>query len=250
MHQYIFARSQVTTPANSAVSSSTNAVATQRFGNNSSEAARDAWKQFSAAFAEFPYDGAVVYNAPHHVGPANLLWAEPTGYRATMVGIPYDDLDTWRGPYPVDIFAAQFAKLADGFEQGAAPLREAAAQDAAHRAALEREQNVAEAIAIHYRSVANQTSFVSARNRLAAANGREKAEPLLREIEQTLLAEIDLARRLYAIQSRDSRIGFEATNQYFYVPMDLAEKVLNCRDLLDRWLPEQRMKFGIEAEGG
>ena len=67
---------------------------------------------------------------------------------------------------------------------------------------------------------------------------REEAEPLRREIEQLLNAEIDLARRLYAIQARDSRMGFAATNQYFYVPRDLAEKVLNCRDLLDRWLPE------------
>lgn len=226
------------------------AVATQRFGANSSQAVLGAWKRFSTAFAEFPYDGSVVYNAPHHVGPANLLWGEPTGYRATMVGIPYDALDTWRGPYPVDVFAAQFAKMADGFEQGAALPREAAAQDAAHRAALERERNVAEAIAIHYRSVANQTRFVSARNRLAGASESKEAEPLLREIEQLLNAEIDLARRLHAIQSRDSRIGFEATNQYFYVPMDLAEKVINCRDLLDRWLPEQRMKFGIAVEEG
>ena len=36
---------------------------------------------------------------------------------------------------------------------------------------------------------------------------------------------------------------FEAANQYFYVPLDLAEKVVNCRDLLDRWLPEQRRRW-------
>jgi hypothetical protein len=43
-----------------------------------------------------------------------------------------------------------------------------------------------------------------------------------------LADEIKLARRLYAIQSRDSRIGFEASNHYFYVPLDLVEKVMNC----------------------
>ena len=47
-----------------------------------------------------------------------------------------------------------------------------------------------------------------------------------------LLAEIDLAKRLFAIQSRDSRIGFEASNHYFYVPADLAEKIINCKHLL------------------
>ena len=46
--------------------------------------------------------------------------------------------------------------------------------------------------------------------------------------------EIALARRLHGIQSGDSRIGFEASNQYYYVPVDLMEKVLNCRELLSR----------------
>jgi hypothetical protein len=49
-------------------------------------------------------------------------------------------------------------------------------------------------------------------------------------------SETALARQLHAIQMRDSRIGFEASNQYYYVPMDLAEKVLNCEDLRNRWL--------------
>ncbi|MBE0542072.1 MAG: hypothetical protein IH623_11845 [Verrucomicrobia bacterium] len=52
--------------------------------------------------------------------------------------------------------------------------------------------------------------------------------------------EIALARRLFQLQSRDSRLGFEASNHYFYVPHDLREKVLNCRDLLVRWLPTLR----------
>lgn len=35
----------------------------------------------------------------------------------------------------------------------------------------------------------------------------------------------------------DSRLGFEASNQYYYVPMALAKKILNCRDLEQRGLP-------------
>lgn len=41
----------------------------------------------------------------------------------------------------------------------------------------------------------------------------------------------DAARGLYRLASRDSRIGFEAANQYFYVPADLLEKIVNCRFL-------------------
>ena len=29
---------------------------------------------------------------------------------------------------------------------------------------------------------------------------------------------------------------FEASNRYYHVPLDLVEKGLNCRDLLERWL--------------
>ena len=65
----------------------------------------------------------------------------------------------------------------------------------------------------------------------------------LQELEALLRAEIELARRLYGVQVNDSRIGFEATNHYFFTPLDLAEKVLNGRDLLDRWLPAERERL-------
>ena len=59
-----------------------------------------------------------MYNAPQQMGPANLLFAEPTGYKATMVCFPYDDLASWRGPYPPTVFAEQFEKVADGWAEG------------------------------------------------------------------------------------------------------------------------------------
>ena len=163
----------------------------------------------------------------------NLFWNEATGYRATMVGFPYDDLDQWRAVYPPEIFIQQLDKVADGFDRALAELGIAAAQAAratpAERRALTEECGVAEAAAIHFRSSANQARFVLARR--AAASQRVVLERVLKD-------EIALARRLHGIQSRDSRIGFEASNQYFYVPVDLMEKVLNCRDLLARNLPE------------
>jgi len=50
---------------------------------------------------------------------------------------------------------------------------------------------------------------------------------------------------MYEIQRRDSRIGFEAANHYFFIPLDLVEKVINCRDLLTRWLPAERTRNGL-----
>ena len=57
--------------------------------------------------------------------------------------------------------------------------------------------------------------------------------PAVVEAWRLISAEIAAAKRLHQLQSADSRIGFEATNHYFYVPLDLVEKVVHCRWLLD-----------------
>jgi hypothetical protein len=181
------------------------------------------------------------------VGPANPLWGEPTGYRASMVGFPYDDLDAWRAVYPPEVFVGQFEKVAAGFERAQAGLA-AACQDChdqlskSQKNAARQELSVGEAAAIHFRSTANQARFIRARNRLREAKGSEAIESACTELEHLLKAEIALARRLHTIQTRDSRIGFEASNEYYYVPADLAEKVINCHDLLTRWLPAMRRR--------
>jgi len=66
---------------------------------------------------------------------------------------------------------------------------------------------------------------------------------VLDQLDAILRDELALAVRLRALQARDSRIGFEAACQYFYVSADLGEKILNCQDLLSRWLPEQHERF-------
>ncbi|MFV2067785.1 MAG: hypothetical protein ACC645_12495, partial [Pirellulales bacterium] len=127
-----------------------------------------AWSAFSQAFQEYPYHVSVLYSGPQHMGPANLLYWKPTGYKATMVGIPYDDLKRWCGPYPADVFIGQF-------------------------------------------------------NRVAIVR-----------------REIELARRLYDLALPDARIGFEASCHYFYVPLDLVEKVVNCAYLEQTLAPRRR----------
>lgn len=202
-------------------------VAARRFGEAAAPAVVAMWQSMSTAFSEFPYNGAVVYNAPQHMGPANTLWLEPTGFRATMVGLPYDDLDGWRGNYPPDVLAGQFEKVADGFDAALAAFRaEADRADLTPEQGetLDAELRVAEAVAIHYRSAANQTRFVAMRN------GDAPNADALRALTEI---ETDLAKRLHALQRADSRLGYEATNHYFYVPMDLAEKVVNCAYLAD-----------------
>ncbi|HQQ01052.1 MAG TPA: hypothetical protein PLY86_21560 [bacterium] len=212
------------------------ALATDYFGSGAADA-RKAWTAFSNAFQEYPYNGGVVYNCPVQYGPSNLLYATPTGYAATMVGLPYDDVDGWRGPYPPEIFAEQFEKVASGWKTGLADLERAVEQAPLHpkRKVAEEQLKFARAAQLHFATVANQTRFTLARNALLNTENplpeteRQKTVESIRRIVQD---EIRIAWELYGLACADSRIGFEATNHYYYIPSDLVEKVINCRYIL------------------
>jgi hypothetical protein len=47
-------------------------------------------------------------------------------------------------------------------------------------------------------------------------------------MKQLALAEIELARQQYPVARAHSEIAYEASNHYYYTPLDLVEKVLNC----------------------
>jgi len=206
-------------------------LAKEKFGEGAL-AARDAWRKFSDAFREYPFDGGVIYNAPVQLGPANLLFAKPSGYAATMVGIPYDDVKGWCGPYPPEVLAGQYEKVGGGFRQGIADLEMAVNKAPSERAVeAKREQGVARAAQIHFQSVANQVRFVLARDSAAGAERTAKMKKILED-------EKELAVNLFKLTREDSRIGFEASNQYYYLPQDLMEKVINC-DYIERHFPAQ-----------
>lgn len=201
-------------------------VAERRFGR-AAPAVVAAWRAMSRAFEQYPYHIGGLYTGPQQYGPSNLLWSAPTGYRATMVGFPYDDLTSWRSIYPPEVYAAQMERVAEGF-RAALALIPSESDSAAHEQALAAERDVAAAAWLHFRTCAQQARYVIARDAHAVA----PSAALRGELAHLLREEIDTAERLLAIQCRDSRIGFEASNHYYYVPLDLVEKVLSCRRLL------------------
>src|SRR5213075_3234317 len=206
------------------------ALSRERFGAEGAEQARGAWKKFSEAFGEYPFDGGVIYNAPVQLGPANLLFARKSGYAATMVGIPYDDVRGWCGPYPAEVLAGQYEKVARGFAEGIEAMELAVSKAPAERVVEARKDlGVARAAQIHFQSVANQVRFVLARD---SAAGEERTA----KMKKILADEKDLAVKLFALTREDSRIGFEASNQYYYLPQDLMQKVINC-DYIEEHLP-------------
>ncbi len=204
-------------------------LAVERFGAEGAPHARRAWSAFSDAFRQYPFDAGVIYRCPVQCGPANLLWPRPTGYASTMVGFPYDDLKGWRGPYPAGVFATQFELVASGWKAGLAHMALAVEKAGPSRLAdAQAELRFSRAAYLHLRSVANQARFVMARDALATSAERQWIEGDIRRI---LRDEESAAKELFDLTIEDSRIGFEASNHYYYVPQDLMEKVINCRYL-------------------
>lgn len=214
------------------------AVARKRYGDEGAPFARKAWAAFSKAFQEYPHDPVVLYNCPVHMGPANPLYLTPTGYGATMVGIPYDDISAWRGPYPPAVLISQFEKIAEGWRSGIPDLKAAVEKaPACHKDDVQAELRFAQVAANHFQAVANQSRFVIVRYQLSDASlglSVEEKQRLRAEFRKIVESEIELARQEFRLTQEDSRLGFEASNQYVYVPLDLAEKVINCRWLLDQ----------------
>ena len=209
----VFAR----TPETS-VQDAMQAVAASRFGVEAAPEVVAAWNKLSDAYGEFPFDISVCYAGPQSLGPANLLYARPSGFRSSMVTFPFDDLETWRGPYSATTLRHQFEKVAELWREGVDLL--GGLRLTHPSAAMEDEWRIARAALIHFQSTVNQIRFVQVR----------ETDPV--EARRLLEAEIVLAQDLLDLVTRDSRIGFEATNHYGYIGIDLIEKILNCQHLL------------------
>lgn len=221
-------------------------IAVKYYGNEGAALARKGWKTVSTAFESFPFSAAVVYTAPNQIGPANLLRLHPTGNHATMVGIPYDDVNSWSYPYPSTIFASLMERCGTGFLEGANYLKKAAELAPNEYARDARRQGLyAEFAGSVFLSVANQTRFILLRDeRIDLIKKRSESEPdsshssRLEKIEEEMIEiaenEITLARKALDAALEDSCIGFESTNQYWFVPNDLIEKIISCRDVVRR----------------
>ncbi|HQA38808.1 MAG TPA: hypothetical protein PLW27_07880, partial [Kiritimatiellia bacterium] len=208
-------------------------VAARRYGAAAAPRVREAWTAFSDGFREYPYHIGTLYNGPQHMGPANPLYLHPTGYRATMVGIPYDDLARWRSVYPAEVWITQMEKVRAGFARGCG-LWGSLLPDVqkAARAEAGRELGLFRAAELHFAACANQARFVVARDRMQAAATEPERALCRSELRAAARAELAAAKQLLPFAKADSRIGYESSNHYFYIPQDLLEKVLCCRQVL------------------
>ena len=185
-----------------------------------------AYSCFDEGFRHFPFNGtSTIYVAPQNYGPVDLLYLEPTGYRATMIGFPYDDLTGWRGNYyPEEVFEQEFQFLCDQWATGLACLEHAKGMiTPKEQAAFEDLWSVANAAYCHFRSTLMQIRFVRLRN----AGKKVELAAVVKEEQELALRQLKLIRL-------DSRLAFEASNHYYYTEQTLKEKLLNCRWILQQ----------------
>lgn len=180
------------------------------------QAAREA---LSEGLREYASLGAGASCGPQRMGPANPLYAKPTGWSAAAGGLPYDDLKRWASPSSPAVWIDRMRKVEQCFVRGCKLLAQAVAEmdDEDVRTAAKRELDFLKAEALHIHSAANQAEFVIARDR-----GQKDLANWLADDEVTT------ARRLFPLVSADSRIGYESANGYFYLPRDLIEKIVSC----------------------
>ncbi|MFN7935940.1 MAG: hypothetical protein U0R19_21600 [Bryobacteraceae bacterium] len=191
-------------------------VAGRRFGERAAADAVEAWRLFSEAFREFPY-GVSIYVIPVQHGPANLLRWKATGHKTGMILFPHDQMKAWCGRYPPEVVQSQFYKMAAMWKQGLVRMKRVVEQASARRVA-EHDLAVAETCYCHFQSVAQQVEFYRLRDG-APDQGRMK---------ELVAAEMELARQQYRVARAFSTVAYEATNHYYYRPLDLAEKVVQC----------------------
>lgn len=140
-----------------------------------------------------------------------------------MTGIPFDDLDGWRRVFPRETYVARFDQMAQAFAKGADGWKDVvAAAEGPGRDLAKQELGIIRMIALNFASTVDQSRFVMARER----NDR-------REMREIARRELARAKELLPIVAADSRLGYESASQYFFIPQDVREKVVNCRCILE-----------------
>lgn len=181
-------------------------------GTELGEGVYQAQKKLSDAFSHYPFYIGTLYYGPQNYGPMAPFFLKKTGYRASMVGFPYDDVEWWSGIYPEDVYEEEYRQLVDGWREG---LNELLMYEGLNDA-LDEMILMAQVVLCQYESAYHHIRFINCRD----AGKQEELLSIVRE-------EMETVQTLIELRLQDSRIGFESSNQYFYTLQDLREKMIN-----------------------
>ncbi|MBQ3012849.1 MAG: hypothetical protein IJD74_04845 [Clostridia bacterium] len=186
----------------------------KKYGDNA-EIVHDGIKRISRAFREYPFSVQALYLSPKTLGSANMWELEPEEKSSSMVCYSFDDYEAWITPYPYEVYVSQMEKLLSLWQQGIDILASARKNDS-----IDELLRFARASRLHFKTDLLQTRFSRAKR-----EGDEAQMRLCVEEEKSTAAELLELMRL------DARIGYEASNHYFYTERDLIEKIVRMEVL-------------------
>lgn len=173
----------------------------------------EAQKKLSQAFSHFPFCLNSLYYGPQNFGPMAPFFLKDTGYQASMVGYPYDDVSRWCGIYSSEVYENKYRQLCKEWQEGLELLM----QHEGRNKELDEVILMAKVVLCQYESAHHHVQFVNRRSNSSCD------EELLRIIHE----EMETVQKVIQLRLADCRVGYESSNHYFYTLQDLKEKLLN-----------------------
>ena len=166
---------------------------------------------FSDGFRLYPYDIHTLYYGNQQCGPSNLMYDAFAEYKSTMVGFPYDDVKSWFGYHDKEDYVTSLSSLLSLWQEGLALI-----ENQSGNTAFEQMKRYAKTVFVNLKSTLVQIEF----NLLKAEGDKAKLLSLIRE-------ERELTKALYELASTDCKIGYEASNHYYFTQNTFLEKIIN-----------------------
>jgi hypothetical protein len=249
------------------------AMARRGFGAGSEERVLQAWNHFSAAIRQDPNTGPtfggnsatgnpLFFEKPDPPTPApsnastgrDVFRSDPTwpylprGYLFTPdFSNGVNKAEAYVRPFTLPVFTKYLGLSADEMERGLASYRRAAlAAPASKKKRAFREVLLAEQIERMTRSNRAVLEFEDLRFRLHTSESGQQAE-ILQQMSVVLHEEIKRTAASLEATRRDSRIGYESEQGYFYSPEALEEKLKLLKLTLEEQIPAYRKEHGVAS---
>ena len=152
----------------------------------------------------------MLYNSPKTLGPANLWDIDGEEKISTMVCYAFDDYERWANPYPYEVYCSQLQKLISLWQKGVEKLEKLSTTPF-----IDEIVRYAKVAYCHFTTDLLQTQFAYAKRQNDTATMRN-----------CVIKEKQNAVNLLNLSVTDAKIGYEASNHYFYITPNLIEKIL------------------------
>jgi hypothetical protein len=256
------------------------AIARREFGAGTEKLVLAAWERFSQAIKLVPDTGP--YMGTNNAVAAPLFFEKPRQPRAMTVEHSWIDqqkrsavypglnpywpyaiprvilwpdftnrvnaAERYAEPFSLPVFNKYLGLAADEMEAGLGGYRQAALEaPPAKRVGAIREVLLAEHIQRMMRSARAVLEFEDLRFRLASTNEKREQARMLDRMSAILKEETVRVQDSKETVRRDSRIGYQWEQDYFYTPFILDQKLELIRDTLERQIPAYRLPAAAAA---